>query len=314
MVSPVVLDVDTGIDDALALLLAVRSPDLDLRAVTCVAGNADVDQVVVNTLKVLDIAGAADVPVARGAERPLLAPAQHARHVHGDDGMGDLGLPASTRKLADVHAVELLRRTIEDASRPVTLVTLAPMTNVALLLRTYPRAAEKVARVMMMGGSAAGGNATAAAEFNVWHDPEAAAVVVASGVPLTMYGLDVFYDVELDRADADALIATEEPAQVLAGQLLLHQMARYTGTLGDAGAVAAVIDPEALTTVLRPVRVELAGTWTRGQTVVDSRQWAGDLDHDTQDRAEGLVDVATAVDAARLRTVFLTALGGRGSA
>ena len=135
---PVVLDVDTGVEDALALLLAVRHPALELRAVSCVAGNTHVDQVVANTLKVLDAAGAGDVPVARGAERPLLEPARDAHHVHGADGMADLGLPDSPRRPVDVHAVELLRRTILDSAEPVTLVTLAPMTNAALLLRTYP--------------------------------------------------------------------------------------------------------------------------------------------------------------------------------
>src|SRR5882757_8369019 len=130
----IILDVDTGVDDALAILFAVRHPDLRLRAITCVAGNADVDQVVANTLRVLDAAGAPDVPVARGADRPLLEPRRDARHVHGTDGMGDLGLPASARQPVAVHAVELLRREILAAPTPVTLITLAPLTNIALLL------------------------------------------------------------------------------------------------------------------------------------------------------------------------------------
>src|SRR5664280_2299124 len=129
---PVVLDVDTGVDDACALLLAARHPDLDLRAVTCVAGNAEVEQVVRNSLIVLDAADRIDVPVARGADRPLLEPPRPARHVHGQDGMGDLGLPAPSRAPDPRHAVEVLRDVLLEAAASghrVTLVPLAPMTN-----------------------------------------------------------------------------------------------------------------------------------------------------------------------------------------
>lgn len=305
----VILDVDTGIDDALALLLAVRSPALDLRAVTCVVGNADLDQVVRNTLKVLDAAGAGDVPVAAGAGQPLVGPPRHARDVHGEDGMGDLGLAESSRRTVAVHAVELMRATLEAAPRPVTVVPLAPMTNLALLLRTYPRSAERIERVVFMGGAAVGGNATASAEFNVWHDPEAAAVVLSSGLPLTMYGLDVFYDVTVDRDTADRLAAAADPAAQLAGRLLVRQHERHAATIGDAGAVAAVIAPDGLTTARHPVRVELAGALTRGQTVVDRRPGPSALES-PHAPAPGLVDVAFGVDADRYRDLFLAAVGG----
>lgn len=310
---PVVLDVDTGVDDALALLLALRHPGLDVRAVTCVAGNTDVDQVLANTLRVLDAAGAGDVPVARGCERPLLEPARHARHVHGEDGMGDLALPPSARTPVPEHAVELLRRVLEQAPEPVTLVPLAPLTNVALLLRLYPRLAPRLRRIVLMGGAADVGNATASAEFNVWNDPEAAAVVLGSGLDVTMYGLDVFYDVTLTAEDARTLVEHGDAAPRLAGRLLLHQVRRFgagTATLGDAGAVAAVIDPTGLRTDRRPVHVELAGRHTRGRTVVDRRPSAADRDHDPLAGA-GEVAVALGVDAARYRRLFLdTLLGG----
>src|SRR6478609_9214566 len=290
---PVVLDVDTGVDDACALLLAARHPALDLRAVTCVGGNATVDDVVANTLTVLDVAGRADVPVARGAARPLLEPARNAPHVHGKDGMGDLGRPRSTREPDPRHAVELLRDVLlqaaagEEADR-VTLVPLAPMTNIALLLRTWPEAAAGLRRIVFMGGAAAVGNATASAEFNVWHDPEAAAVVLETaaelGVPVTMYGLDVFYDVRVSREDAAALVAQGgHGAAELAGRLVAFQCARFgtpDATIGDAGAVCAVIARDGLRTERLPVRVELAGTWSRGRTIVDRRDWSGDLAHD----------------------------------
>jgi pyrimidine-specific ribonucleoside hydrolase len=309
--TPVILDVDTGVDDALALLLAVRSPDLDLRAVTCVAGNADVDQVLRNTLVVLDAAGAGDVPVARGAARPLIEPPRHAREVHGGDGMADLGLPDSARLPRSVSAVELLRATIEASDQPVTLVPLAPLTNVALLLRTHPEVAANIARIVFMGGSASIGNATAVAEFNIWHDPEAAAIVLDSGVPLTMYGLDVFYDVTVDAATAEVLSTSDEPGAQLAGRLIAHQVRRLggaAGTIGDAGAVAVVIAPDLITTRRHPVRVELAGAATRGQTVVDQRLVAGEGD-DPRGLPPGSVDVALAIDAERARRLFLAIVG-----
>src|SRR3954452_16199421 len=233
---PVVLDVDTGVDDACALLLAARHPAIDLRAVTCVAGNAPLDDVVRNTRIVLGTAGRLDVPVGRGAGRPLLEAARPARHVHGEDGMGDLGLP-SPEGGADVqYAVDLLRDVLvaaADAGERVTLVPLAPMTNVALLLRTYPEAARGLERIVLMGGAALVGNVTAAAEFNVFHDPEAAAIVLDAaaelGVPLTMYGLDVFYVLRVPRADGERLAASADPAARLAGRLVLFQCDRFGG-------------------------------------------------------------------------------------
>jgi len=310
----VVLDVDTGVDDALALLLAVRSPHLRLRAVTCVAGNVAVDQVVANTLRVLDAAGAPEVPVARGADRPLLEPAREARHVHGADGLADVGLPVSRRAVVSEHAVELLRHVLTAAPEPVTLVPLAPLTNIALLLRTYPEVIPCVRRVVLMGGAASVGNATASAEFNVFTDPEAAAVVLGSGLPVTMYGLDVFYGPAVPAHEVEALVRSEDPGQHLAGLLLRHGGARNPArgaTLGDAGAVAAVIAPDGLRTERHPVHVELAGRWTRGRTVVDSRPTRLDRDHDTLGTPPGEADVALAVDGDAYTRLFLDTLRGR---
>lgn len=314
---PVVLDVDTGVDDACALLFAALHPDLELQAVTCVAGNTGLDRVVPNTLTVLAAAGATDVPVGRGATRPLLGDHRHAEHVHGTDGMGDLGWPLPAGAAVPDHAVELLRATLTAAARSgrrVTLVTLAPLTNVALLLHTYPEVAAGIERLVFMGGSAAGGNATAAAEFNVWHDPEAAAMVLAAGhelgVAMTMYGLDVFYRPRITMAQAAELrSAPEGSAARLAGELIAFQGRRLgddRATIGDAGAVCAVVDPEGLTTSARPVRVELTGSWTRGRTVVDLRGDALDRDNDPQAAAKGVVDVATDVDADRYQRLWVS--------
>jgi pyrimidine-specific ribonucleoside hydrolase len=321
---PVILDVDTGVDDACALLLAARHPGVELRAVTCVGGNASVDDVVGNTLKVLDVADRTDVPVARGAARPLLEPVRDARHVHGDDGMADLGWPSSGRHPDRRHAVELLRDLLGQAATGgpadrITLVPLAPLTNIALLLRTYPEAAAGVREIVFMGGAAHVGNATASAEFNVWHDPEAAAIVLESAaeldIPVVMYGLDVFYDVRVTREQAAELIAFggRGPAE-LAGRLIDFQCDRFgqfDATIGDAGAVCAVIDRGGLTTARLPVRVELAGTYSRGRTIVDRRDWSGDIAHEPHGMAATSVEVALSVDADRFAELWLRTVNAR---
>ncbi|SDS34231.1 pyrimidine-specific ribonucleoside hydrolase [Nocardioides scoriae] len=315
--TPVVLDVDTGVDDACALLLASLHPDLELRAVTCVGGNAPLADVVRNTLTVLDVCGREDVPVAAGAARPLLETPVDARHVHGDDGMGDLDRPTSTRSPDPRHAVELLRDVLleaAEAGEPVTLVPLAPLTNIALLLRTHPQVARGLERIVFMGGAAEVGNATASAEFNVFHDPEAAAVVLDAatelGIELVMYGLDVFYGPQVTREQAAELLAQDGPAR-LAGELITFQCDRFgtgSATIGDAGAVCAVIDPGALAVRPLPMRVELAGTWSRGRTIVDRRDWAGNLAHDPHGEAPARVGVALAVDGARYTRLWLETL------
>ncbi len=269
-----ILDVDTGVDDAFAVLFAALHPDINLLGITCVDGNTNVDQVVANTLKVLDAAGAGDIPVARGAVRPLLGVSQYAEYVHGADGMGDLGIAPSTRKVDPRSAVELLRDLIEGAKDPVTLVPVAPLTNIALFLRAFPESAKKIHRIVLMGGSASAGNATAAAEFNVWHDPEAAAIVFQSGVPITMYGLDVFMRPGITSEEALALKNSSTPAAQFAGSLIeafIERLHISPITLGDYGAVAAAIHPELFTTEMFDVVVDTSSGPARGQTICDRR-------------------------------------------
>jgi len=321
---PLVLDVDTGVDDACAILLAALHPALDLRAVTCVGGNADVDAVVSNTLTVLDAAERSDVLVARGAGRPLLEDPADARHVHGLDGMGDLDWAKSQRDPDPRHAVEALRDVLLDAAAQatedglVTLVPLGPLTNIALLLRTYPAAAKGLREIVFMGGAAQTGNATASAEFNVFHDPEAAAVVLDAAadlaIPVTMYGLDVFYEPRVSLATARTLVsAGGHGACELAGRLVEFQCARFgadSATIGDAGAVCSVIEPGGVGRQRLPVRVELAGTWSRGRTIVDLRDWDGNLAHDPHGQARSRVDVCLEVDGQRYATLWLDTVSG----
>jgi pyrimidine-specific ribonucleoside hydrolase len=320
MSTPVVLDVDTGVDDACALLLAALHPDLDLRAVTCVGGNAPLEDVVRNTLTVLEVAGRPEVPVGVGAARPLLEEPADARHVHGSDGMGDLGYPAPRLVPDERVAVDLLRDTIDtaaDAGSPLTLVPLAPMTNTALLARLHPASFARLGRVVFMGGGADVSNATAAAEFNVFHDPEAAAVVLdacaVAGVPVTMYGLDVFYAPVVTVEQVERLRGVGTPvARLAAGLLSFHQRRFGAGaaTIGDAGAVASLVLPGALRTERLPVRVELAGTWTRGRTIVDRRDWACDMAHDPHGLAPASVDVGLGIDGPAVADLWVRTIGG----
>jgi len=312
---PVILDVDTGVDDALAILFAVAHPEIEVLGISCVAGNASLERVVDNTLRILDVAGAGDIPVAAGARRPLLERARDASHVHGESGLGTLHLPPSERSVMPISSIELMHSLLQDSPHPVTIVALAPQTNLALLLRQYPDIVTKIERIVFMGGSASVGNATAVAEFNIWHDPEAAAIVLDSGVPTFMYGLDVFNQVVVDEADATALLSHDTVLGRTVGSLLNHRYSAVDGTedpfsggLGDAGAVCALVDPGALHTEMLPVRVELAG-YGRGQTLVDRRSRPGeDTMHGEADVWE-VVEVALEVDVKRYTKLFLGTLG-----
>ncbi|MDQ4504401.1 nucleoside hydrolase [Sinomonas sp. ASV322] len=301
MKHPIIMDVDTGIDDAMAIMVAALHPDVELKAISCVSGNVSVDKVLANTLKVLDLVGAPEIPVAAGATRPLVEERRDASQVHGASGLGDLELPESARRPAEVHAVELLRREILASAEPVTLVALAPMTNLALLLRTHPEVTENLGRIVFMGGSATVGNATAVAEFNVWHDPEAAHIVLSSGVPLTMYGLDVFNEVAASDRAVRALRASENSLARALADLLGFEIPGPDGSshaynlIGDAGAVCAIVAPELFTIEPWPVRVELAPSLSRGQTLVDRRARPGeDAIHDPSRTPWPVADVVLA--------------------
>jgi len=307
---PVLLDVDTGGDDALALLLAMASPALDVRGITCVAGNCALEQVVSNTLTLLDAIEAPPVPVAAGMDRPVLEPGLPAPPLHGSDGMGDLGLGAPRRSRVDDHAVEFLRRILSDAEEPMTMICLAPLSNIAMLLRMYPRIGEKIGRLYVMGGTyAAPGNTTPAAEFNVRYDPEAAAVVLHSGLPVTLYPLDPFMQVRFTKEEAKAMTEAKGAGARIAGGIALHYCHFFGmdfSLIGDAGTVATVIDPEGATLVRRPVHVELSSGSARGATVFDRRILT---DGFVREGEWTEVDVVTRVDATRYRKLMASALG-----
>jgi pyrimidine-specific ribonucleoside hydrolase len=321
---PVYLDVDTGVDDALAILLAIQHPGLEVRGITTVVGNVDLAQVTRNTLQVLEVAGAGDVPVVSGAWRPLVAPARSAAAVHAADGLGNPNLPLPAREPAGDDAVAFLRSELLAAPEPVTLIALAPLTNVALLLQTAPEVKSKIRELAIMGGAVETGNATAVAEFNIFHDPEAADIVFRSGIPILMYGLDVFRRVcfakeEVDRWFASRSYLASRPFPDTVPALVAHLLhfmienfRRPVVTIGDAGCVAAVIDRSGLTTEMFPVYVETDGRHCRGQTVVDRRP-LDLLDRLGEKDPESEVAVALDIDGDFYRHLFRQAASQSGA-
>ena len=210
--------------------------------------------------------------MARGARRPLIEKSRYSAF-HGKDGMGDLGIPPSKRIVDHRSAVELIRDLIEASPDPVIICPLAPLTNIALFLRSFPETAKKV-RIVLMGGSASAGNATALAEFNIWHDPEAAAIVFSSGVPISMYGLDVFWDPVISVEQASKLQTSEDPCANFAGKLIaatIHRTGSSSLTIGDAGALVLAIFPHLFTLKTFDVVIDTSTGPGRGQTIVDRR-------------------------------------------
>jgi pyrimidine-specific ribonucleoside hydrolase len=280
--TPLVIDTDPGIDDALAILLALASPEVDLRLVTTVHGNVELARTTDNAQRVLHLAGRADVPVAAGARDSLVyRQPERAGHVHGETGLGGVELPPSPAAVDPRPAVVAMADVLLAAEAPVTVAAIGPWTNVALLLATYPEAAERIGRLVLMGGSAArGGNVTAAAEFNVWADPEAAQRVLGAGVPTVLVGLDVTLPTVLD-VDGIARFAAAGPVGATAAAILEqyvdHARTSY-GTTGvvlhDALALTEAIAPGTLGTVRRDVVVDTTLGAGRGQTLVDRRSVA----------------------------------------
>ena len=298
------IDCDPGHDDTVAIVVAARHTDLV--GITTVSGNAPLADVTRNALAVCELFGI-DVAVHAGCARPLIEAARHAPAVHGESGLGGTSLPPPTRTPGDAHAVEYLIETTR--ARPgCWLVPMGPLTNIALALRLDPTMADRIAGISLMGGGAHVGNVTPTAEFNVWADPEAAAIVFEAGarVPLRMAGLDVTHQVRMSADDGDGLRAAGgERGTFLADLLLFYGRTGGAGR-GEAGspmhdplAVLAVTHPHLFTHVEREVRVELAGG-ARGTTIVDQRAYAPT---DAVNCA-----VAEAVDAAGLRALILDTL------
>ena len=268
MSTPIVLDCDPGHDDAIALLLALASDEVELLGVTTVHGNQTLDKTTDNALRVLELAGRSDVPVARGADRPLVREPATAAHVHGESGLDGPMLPPATASPVDQHAADFLA---EHVTSETVLVPVGPLTNIALALDRGMRPAQ----IVLMGGAIAEGNMTPAAEFNIWADPEAAQQVFHAGIPVTMIGLDVTHKALLTPDWSERFRGAGRLGVFVAELVDFFQQyhARTYGWDGapihDALALAQVIRPGLVETKHRNVEVELESELTRGRTVVD---------------------------------------------
>lgn len=273
---PVILDVDPGHDDAVAIMMACGAPELEVLAVTTVAGNATLTNTTRNALRVLSLIGHTSVPVAAGAARPLLRPLRTAEDIHGESGLdGPVELSPPTFEADGRGAVALIADTLRESAEPVTLIPLGPLTNIALFLREHPELKDRVAHVCLMGGSMSLGNTTPAAEFNIHVDPEAAREVFESGLPITMCGLDVTHEAGAGPEERARLRSIGETGPFVAGFLEFFA-ATYERVFGfdapplhDPVAVAAVLAPTVLTTRRMRVDVECESTLTQGETVCD---------------------------------------------
>jgi inosine-uridine nucleoside N-ribohydrolase len=308
---PLLLDCDPGHDDAFAILLAAGSPLADLRAITTVGGNGTLEAVTENALRVCTLAGIRDVPIAAGAAGPLRGELHTAADVHGESGLDGPDLPEPDLELDERPAIELMADVLREASEPMTLVPTGPLTNVALLLQSAPEVRDHIREIVWMGGSRGRGNRTPYAEFNAWVDPEAAQIVVDSGVPFTLVGLHLTHQA----------LATAEIVERIrsVGGLLGEVAADWLGYFSSTyraiwGFDAPLHDPCALAIALDPslarfedafVAIETEGRWTRGATVVDPY---GRLGQEPNAR------VALELEVERFWAMLVAAIGAVGAA
>jgi inosine-uridine nucleoside N-ribohydrolase len=320
----VVIDTDPGTDDALAILLALNSPELDVKALTVVAGNVVVEQGLENALKLVSLAGRCDVLVARGASHPLVQKLVTAEFFHGANGLGNIELPAPACQADTSFAPDLIIKLIHQYPHEITLVPVGPLTNIAMALRKDPSIVPLVKEVVLMGGGISGGNATAAAEANLHNDPEAARAVFEAGWPLTMVGLNVTEKTLFTRANLNRLARTRGRENDLAVRVLsfMVDLASKLGADGtpmhDPLAVGAVIERSLITTQDMRVEVETRGEFTRGETVA-SRHNSSDRmvlrgERYVIDGVEGVppnVHVAVESDSKRFMELFISRLAGK---
>ena len=286
MTTKIILDVDTGTDDAVALMTAALSPDIDLVGATTVNGNTEVANCTENTLRVFDWIGLPGIPVHQGLDRPIartqMTQLNPAKRIHGD--LLDLP-PAATARVSAGHAVDWLIETLLASAGDITLVPVGPLTNVAMAIQKEPRILETIPEIVLMGGAHDHGNSTASAEFNIWLDPEAARIVVNCGRPIRMIPLDATHRALVSREDCAVLRALGTPAAEAAARFVEKRVNGYDATqpmhrpgaapVHDALAVCAVIDPSIVTTHFIPVDVETNAELSVGRTVCDFRFRSG---------------------------------------
>lgn len=268
---PIIIDTDPGIDDAIAIAIALFSEELDIKLFTTVAGNVSLDKVTTNLLKLLNF-WKSDIPVAKGAYEPLIESFVDAANVHGSSGMDGYDFPEpKTENLLNEHAVLAMRRVLMESPEKITLVPIGPLTNIALLFKMYPEVKDKVLEIVLMGGSASRGNRGVLSEFNIATDPEAAKIVFESGVKIVMAGLDVGWKALVYPKDS---IKIKQYGKT--GEMIYALLQRYRGgglknglKMYDACAVAYLLEPSMFTTEESYVAIETTSPLTRGVTLVD---------------------------------------------
>ncbi|WP_439842848.1 pyrimidine-specific ribonucleoside hydrolase RihA [Aeromonas taiwanensis] len=277
MALPVILDCDPGHDDAIALILALASPELQVLAVTTSAGNQTPDKTLNNALRILTLLGRRDIPVAAGAPKPLARELIIADNVHGESGLDGPTLPDPAFAPQAMTGLELMAKCLRESPEPVTLVPTGPLTNIALLLAAHPELKPRIARIVLMGGAAGAGNWTPAAEFNIYVDPEAADMVFKSGVPITMCGLDVTHEAQVMDEDIARVRAIANPvarcvAELLDFFMIYHRDPKWGfagAPLHDPCTIAWLLAPALFHGVECRVDIETQGAHTSGMTVVD---------------------------------------------
>ena len=272
----IILDCDPGHDDAIALLLAAHHPDIELLAVTTVAGNQALEKTTRNALKVCSLANIRSVPVARGMDRPLLRPPRYAADIHGETGLDGPTIPEPDIELVPQHGVDLLIDLLMHSNNDITLVCTGPLTNLAMAMRREPAIVPKIQAISLMGGAIGVGNTTPAAEFNIWFDPEAASIVFNCGRPITMAPLEVTHQALATGAVLQRLRSSGRRVASFAADLLAFFADTYLRVFGftdppvhDPCAVAAVVAPDIMQARLMYVAIETVGEWTAGRTVCD---------------------------------------------
>lgn len=283
MTTKIILDCDPGHDDALALMLALANPEIDLLAVTISAGNQTPEKTLNNAMRLLTLMHHQEIPVAGGNRTPLLKPLETAGNVHGKSGLDGADLPDPDFAVQPLTAIELMAQTLRQSPTPVTLVVTGPMTNAALFLRVYPELKEKIEQIVYMGGAMGLGNWTPSVEFNIYVDPEAAKIVMNAGIPLVMAPLNVTHQAQILKPEIEAVAQIDNPvAHAFYG--LLNFFERYHeapkwgfkgAPLHDPCTITWLIHPEWFTSERMNVDVETAGELTRGETVCDYYELTG---------------------------------------
>ncbi len=272
----IILDCDPGHDDAIAILLAAHHPEIDLLAITTVAGNQSVEKTTRNALKICTLANIRHVPIAMGMERPLVRPARHAADIHGESGLDGPHIPEPDIALSPMHGVDLLIQLLLASEGDITLVPTGPLTNIASAIKLEPAIVPKIKAISLMGGAIGVGNINESSEFNIWADPEAAAIVFNCGCPITMVPLEVTHQALATPEIVARLRAAQQPVATFAADLLVFFAETYHHVFGfeappvhDPCAVAAVIDPSIIQGKLMHVAIETVSELSAGRTVCD---------------------------------------------